>query len=349
MRILVVRLSSLGDVVHAIPVVAALRRAFPDARIDWLVDERYRDLVELVPVVDHRLVVSPRTSVSGLPTVVRALRAGGYDVAIDLQGLIKSAVLARMSGARRVIGFGRGQLREPMAGWFYTETSLEEGSTHVIEKNLALLARLDVSAQPWEFPIDEAPSSALERTRDALGPDGDSRFALLNAGAAWASKRWDPERFGELAARLQAEEGLRSAVIWGPDERSRAERVVAASEAAAVLTPPTTIPDIVSLARAAEVMISGDTGPLHLAAAVGTPVVGVFGPSDPGRNGPWSTSDVVVSRFGECQCRQARPEARGVVVRRCVQSSSCLASISVDDVARAVSHRLGHAPRNDGR
>ena len=120
MRILVVRLSSLGDVVHAIPVMAALRRAFPDARIDWLIDERYRGIATLVPVVDHRILVPRRLGVSTLSGLTPALRAARYDVALDLQGLVKSAVLARLSGARRVIGFVRSQLREPLAGWFYS-------------------------------------------------------------------------------------------------------------------------------------------------------------------------------------------------------------------------------------
>ena len=343
MRILVVRLSSLGDVVHTIPVVAALRRTFPNARIDWLIDERYLELAELVSVVDHRIPVPRRLGASWLSSAVRALRDTRYDVAVDLQGLIKSAVLARASGAKRVIGFAQGQLREPAARWFYTETPSVSNPTHVIDKNLALVANLDVSAQPLEFPIADTPSGAVERTRDALGNGPNERFALLNPGAAWSSKCWDPLKFGELAARLGKELGLRSAVSWGPDERGRAERVVAASDGSAVLTPSTTIPDVVALARAASVMVSGDTGPLHIGAAVGTPIVGVFGPSDPDRNGPWSASDVAVSRFRECPCQQDRSHLRGVIVRRCVQRRSCMATISVDEVVRAVSHRLGLA------
>lgn len=350
MRILVVRLSALGDVVHAMPAVAGLRRALPDARIDWLVDERRRELIEMVPVVDRR-IVAPRTGrLSGIPHVVRTLRAARYDAAIDFQGLMKSALLARLSGARRVIGFDRRHLRERAARWWYTETPPVGEPTHVIEKNLALAAGLGVEtrpleARPFEFPIAPRPSDAVARARAAAGCGAGEPFALVSPGAAWPSKRWAPDRFGALADRLRRAHGLSSVVLWGPEERALAERVSAASADAAAPAPPTTIADVVALARAAAVVVAGDTGPLHVAAAVGAPVVGVYGPSDPRRNGPWSPRDVVVSRRDRCQCRRRRGRAgaSGVVVRRCAHAPSCMASIPVEEVARAVARRLGGA------
>ena len=342
MRILVVRLTSLGDVVHTIPVVAALRRARPDAQIDWLVDERYRELVQLVPVVDRAIV--PRaggsTGWGGLTRVVRQLRASRCDVALDLQGLLKSAALAWLSGAGRVIGFEPAHLREPWARWMYTETPDIGQPVHVIEKNLALAASLGARSGEWEFPID-SPTSALATDACAvMGLKPDQRFALINPGSVWASKRWAPERFGALAQRLLTEQGLRSAVVWGPGEDARAQAVVTASSGAALLTPPTSVTDLVALAGAASVVVSGDTGPLHIAAAVQTPVVAIYGPSDPCRNGPWADADVVVSCFEACACQRARSGSGGVVVRRCEQTRPCLDAISVDDVANAVARRL---------
>ena len=155
MRILVVRLSALGDIVHALPAVAALRRALPAARIDWLVDERYRELVDLVPVVDHRITLPRGRRISGAPRVVQALRATRYDIALDLQGLLKSGLLARGSGARRVIGFDRAHRRERAAGWLYTETPPLGEPAHVIERNLALAACLDAPPRPLEFPCHQ--------------------------------------------------------------------------------------------------------------------------------------------------------------------------------------------------
>ena len=343
MRLLVVRLTSLGDVVHAIPAVAALRRAYPAARIDWLAGERCRELVELVPVIDRCLVAPRFRAAAAFPRLVRALRAARYDVAIDLQGLLKSAVLARCSGARRIIGFGRGQVRERAARLLYTETPQSDRTGHVIDKNLALVGALGVEQRPAEFPIADPHSDVVERAREGLGGAGGRGFALLNPGAAWTSKCWPPERFGELAHRLRREHGLQSLVVWGPGERERAGRVVAASDAAAALAPPTRVADLVALARAAAVMVAGDTGPLHIAAALGTPVVGLYGPTDPIRNGPWSVADVVVSRHGACGCRRDPSGSTGVVVRRCAQARPCMADIPVDEVARAVSRRIGAA------
>jgi lipopolysaccharide heptosyltransferase I len=341
MRILVVRLSSLGDVVHTIPAVAALRHTFPDARIDWLVAERCRELVELVTVVDR--VIPVGASGRGLPLreLVRTLRGARYDLAVDFQGLLKSATLSKVAGARRVVGFERSQLRERWAAWLYTETIPVGSPTHVVEKNLALAAGLGAPATPKRFPIAVRSSDVVGRTRDQLGIGAVGPFIAINPGAAWSSKCWEPERFGELAARLCRERGLRSAVVWGPGEEGRARAVTAASQDAAVLTEPTGVADLVALAREASLVIAGDTGPLHIAAAVGTPVVGLYGPSDPSRNGPWAVADVVVSRFAECGCRRARAGSHGVVVRRCQQPRQCLSDVTVDEVARAVTDRIG--------
>ena len=343
MRLLVVRLTSLGDVVHAIPAVAALRRAFPAARIDWLVGERCRELVELVPVVDRCLATPRFRAAVAFPRLLRTLRAARYDAAIDFQGLLKSAVLARGSGAGRVIGFGRGQVRERAARLLYTETPDIGSPAHVIDRNLALAAAIGAPRGPAEFPIASPRSAAVERARAALGRPETREFALLNPGAAWPSKCWPAERFGALARRLWRDRGLPSVVAWGPGERALAEGVVAASEGSAAAAPPTRIADLAALCRAAAVMVAGDTGPLHVAAAVGTPVVGLYGPTDPRRNGPWSASDVVVSRCAGCRCRQDRPAASGVAVRRCTRAESCMAAIPMEEVAAAVSRRIGGA------
>ncbi len=340
MRILVVRLSSLGDVVHAVPAVAGLRRTFPDARIDWLVDDRYRELVDLVAAVDRRIGVPRTRRLAGLPRLVRRLREARYDVTLDLQGLLKSALLARSAGARRLIGLEPAHLRERPAGWLYSETPRLGDPVHVIERNLALVACLGVRARPVEFPLADRSSAVVREARDALGADGARPFALVNPGAAWASKRWPPARFGALARGLASARGLRSVVLWGPGERALAERVVDAAAGAAAPAPATTVGRLVALARAAAVVVSGDTGPLHVAAAVGTPTVGIYGPSDPRRNGPWSPRDVVVSPRQACRCRLRRAGSTGVVVRRCAEERHCLASIPVEDVAGAVARRL---------
>ena len=182
-RFLIVRLGALGDVVHAIPVAAALRRAFPSARIDWLVSPKHREILDLVPVIDRRLVMND----SRMMAAIRELRASQYDAAIDLQGLIKSAALARASGAPRVIGFTSRYCREKLASWFYTEAHDPGGGgmyhideRHVVYTNLGVLEALGISEATPEFPIDRVDSSVAASVAAKTG----GRYAILNPGAA---------------------------------------------------------------------------------------------------------------------------------------------------------------------
>jgi len=348
-RILLVRLGALGDIVHAIPVAAALRRAFPSARIDWLVGAKHRDILDLVPVIDRRLVWSGtgfrtidsgrRGSLSPALAAIRELRAARYDVAIDLQGLLKSAILARASGAGRVVGFASTYLRERLARPFYTD-AFDPGcgdiydpreTRHVVQINLGLLEPLGLSVVRPEFPIDRVHSDIARRIAERTG----GRYAVLNPGAAWPNKRWPPGRFGAVAAALHKRHGLLSVVTWGPGEQAIAEQTVAASSGAATLTPQTSIADLVALARGALLMISGDTGPTHIATALGTPIVGIYGPTRPSRNGPWSPADAVVSRDAVCECHH---------LRRCRRETMCLMDIEVEEVLAAVERRLAAEP-----
>ncbi len=330
-RILIVKLGALGDVVHAIPVAAALRRAFPSARIDWLVSPRHREILDLVSVIDRRLVMND----SRMLAAIRELRAQQYDVAIDLQGLIKSAVLARLSGAKRVVGFTSRYAREPLASWFYTETHDPGGGgmyhvdeQNVVFTNLGVLERLGIHATAPEFPIDRAESRVAAEVTERAG----GRYAILNPGAAWPNKRWPAARFGAIAAELRMRHSITSVAVWGPGEEPLAREVVDHSSGAALLSPPTTIVDVVALVRGASLYVSGDTGPAHIAAAVGTPIVGIYGPTRPSRNGPWAAGDVTVSRADVCQCHH---------LRRCRLSTMCLEDIDVGEVFAAVERRLG--------
>jgi lipopolysaccharide heptosyltransferase I len=336
-RLLIVRLGSLGDLIHTLPAVAALRRAHPAAEIDWLVDAVHQPFLDLVPVVSSVVALRDRSAAAWLETR-RRLRARRYDVAIDFQGLIKSAALARLSGARDVVGFERASLREPAAAWFYKRRVAAGDRQHVIAKNLELAAALGARASRLEFPIAEVDSPVASAAAAGAG----RAFAILNPGAAWPNKRWPPDRFGAVARAIADRQGLSSVVIWGPDEQGLAQAVVDASGGVASLAPPTGIPDLVAIARASRLMVSGDTGPLHIAAAVGTPAVALFGPTDPARNGPWSPEDVIVSRYARCDCHYQR---------RCRYDAQrwCLASIDVPEVVAAIGERLRRAPADGGR
>ena len=336
-RILLVRLGALGDVVHAIPVAAALRRAFPSARIDWLVSGKHRAILDLVPIIDRRLVIDGDDSAGGktLFAAVRELRRSRYDLAIDLQGLMKSAALARSSGAEKVLGFAASYLRERLARPFYTDVYdpgckglYDPGETrHVVQINLGLLQPLGIAVSAPEFPIEHTDSAVAADVWQRAG----GRYALLNPGAHWPNKRWPPSRLGRVAAALQEQYGLMSVALWGHGERDLADDLVAHSGGAAFVSPQASISDLVALARGAAVMVSGDTGPAHIAAAVGTPIVGIFGPTRPSRNGPWSPKDVTVSRADVCQCHH---------LRRCHLDRMCLLDIDAEEVLAAIGRRM---------
>ena len=329
MNALIVRLGALGDIVHTVPAAAALRRAFPEGRIDWVVDARHAAFADLVLPID-RVIVLEKPSAAAWIDLVRQLRPARYDVALDFQGLMKSAVIARASGAGRVVGFSIWHLREKTARPFYSEVDGPREPVHVIQKNLTLLSSVGVDTTEVRFPLARTRSAALDLIKED-GQAGDAGFALINPGAAWPNKRWPAARFGEVAAFLRDIRGLRSYVLWGPGEAPLAQAVIDASQGAARLAPPTTIADLLELAREAALMIAGDTGPLHIAAAAGTPIVAIFGPTDPARNGPWATDDVVVSRHGVCACHYQR---------RCRQAKWCLDEVAVAEVTAAIQQRL---------
>jgi heptosyltransferase-1 len=331
MRILIVRLGSIGDIVHAMPLVGALTSRLADAEVDWLVEAPLAGIVAMCPGV-ARIVTMQSRQAGGergwWPTVTR-LRAARYDVAFDAQGLIKSAVLAKASGASRVVGWSRAHLREGAAALCYGEHVDAAGASHVIDKNLRLLRAVGIEEASRDVPLHVGPEpAAVAGFAEHVG----GRLALVNPGGNWPNKRWPPDRFGRLAAWLRAAHGLVPVVLWGPGDEPLADAVVSASNGSAVLAPRTTFEDIVHLARRAALVVSGDTGPLHLACAAGARTVGVFGPTDPRRNGPWREGDVSVSRFETCACHHRRA---------CRAHRWCLDDVSVDEVKEAVDRRLG--------
>ena len=337
-RFLLVRLGAFGDIVHAIPVAAALNRAFPSARIDWIVSAKHRELLDLVPVIDRRLVIKDRGDAAGgtsLLAAIRELRRNRYDVAFDLQGLLKSAVLARLSGAQRVVGFSSNYLRERLARPFYTDVHDPGGGgmydprerSHVVQMNLGLLTTIGVAVGPPEFPIERVDTEIARAMRERAG----NRYALVNPGAAWPNKRWPAARYGAVARAIEGRHGLKTIVSWGPGEEGLAQEVVRESSGAALLSPRTSIGDLVALIRGATLMISGDTGPTHVAAALGTPIVGIYGPTRPSRNGPWAPADITISRDSICQCHH---------LRRCTRERMCLLDVEAAEVLDAVERRL---------
>lgn len=306
--LLVVRLGSMGDVIHTLPAVGALRAAFPNARIGWIIEERWaellctlpeprvgarsprRPLVDRVHTVDtkkwRKSLFSPQTW-ERFAAAMSELRAPAYQFAVDFQGAVRSALFAKFSGAPVI--YGARQPRENVATMWYTQQIITSG-THVVDQNLSLAAA--VAGQPGapgiELPTDEFAESQTEKW---LHEKSVNKFAILNPGAGWGAKQWPADRYGQVAKKL-AIRGFKPLINFGPGEEQLAQAVEDASAGAA---EPVflSLTKLISLLRHASLFIGGDTGPLHLAAALNVPVVAIFGPTDPARNGPYGTRAIV--------------------------------------------------------
>lgn len=351
MRILFVKLGSIGDVVHTLPALAAVRRAMPGAKISWVVERRAAEILRDNPLLETLIEVDTkglrRWPLSGetLPATrrqLRRLRASPFDLSIDFQGLLKSALVSRLSGARRRVGFSRAHLREPASRFLLTETVRIPARLNVIRKNLALASgalgvELPLAAETLEFPVHVSPGHVREA--DEVVQTIGERFTILNPGGGWPTKLWDAVRFGELADALLVKQGLRTVVTYGPGERELAERVVASSRTGAATAVSPSLKGFYALARRAAVYVGGDTGPTHLAVAAGAPVVGLFGPTEWWRNGSPREEDICVERT-DIGCRVD-------CHRRACSQWVCM-EIGVDEVAAAVGERLRRAERISG-
>ncbi len=297
-RILLVRLSAIGDVIHAMPVACALRERFPQAYLAWAVEERAGELIEAHPAIDGRIVL-PRgwlRSPAGVWSLRRELKDLAFDTAIDVQGLSKSAIVAWLSGAKRRIGMG-GRWGREISRWLNNELVDTDG-LHAIKRALKLIEPLGVQSPDVRFDVPAAKADqkmAAEITHRLRLDDG---FVLLASGGGWPSKLWPVDRYAAVAAYLGRRWGLPSLLIWGNDsERARADRIIAAAEGHARLCPKITLLQLAAVARRARFAIGSDTGPLHLAAAAGTPCIGLYGPWPADQHGPYGPRHINLQKM----------------------------------------------------
>jgi lipopolysaccharide heptosyltransferase I len=303
MKLAIVKLSSLGDVIHALPVARALRRARPDAHLTWIVEAReyallkdHPDLDVVVPVdtrLWRRLIWRPagaRQVVGKVARLTSRIRSARFDVAIDLQGLMKSGLLMAYTGAPLRIGFSADHCRERLNCLFTNRRVRPPArAVHVVDQYLSLLVPLGVEPGPVEFHVP-IPALAERRMDEFLGEQGVKRHDLLvaiNPGAGRDNKRWPVAHFRRLADRLAQEPDVRVLLLWGPDEIHMARQIRDGLHPRAILAPPTDLHELAALLRRSALMVANDTGPLHLAAALGTASVGLFGPTRAERNGPY--------------------------------------------------------------
>jgi lipopolysaccharide heptosyltransferase II len=338
-RVLVVRLGAIGDVTNALVFATALRERDPGVHIGWAVHRLAAPLVQGHPAIDRVHVWDRRGGLGAFRTLVRELRAARYDLAVDLQRILKSALLARSSGARRVLGFDRSRTKE--ASWLFTTERVPPGdpAAHRVAEYLEVAAALD--ARPGEVRHDLPVEPEAEAWAEALVGELGGAPILINLGASKPANRWPPERFGALARGLAEDPGGPVVLAGGPDDRASGERASAMAGAGIHdLVGATTLPQLVSLQRRARLFIGCDTGPMHLAAAVGLPVLALFGPADPSRTGPW----------------EPRPGTRHVVLREpppcapchrktCNQPRhACMEDLTVERVLGVARARLAAPP-----
>lgn len=345
-RILIVRLSAIGDVVNTLPALTALRRHFPEARIGWVVEDKARGLLEGHPMLQAVHVFERRRWQGGIrrsgevrPTtreatgLARELRQCRYDLAIDFQGNLKSGVFTRLSGARARIGFGRGHCREGNFLFTNVHVTPPEDAAHRVARHLSLLAPLGVKTTEIAPSL---PSSKRDRDRiDALLGDlgtGERKVAVIHGGtsAFGTFKRWPGARYGEVAGRLEGRGDVRAVLTCGPGEEALVGAIKKSAGGVPAALPPLSLPELTALFARASLFIGGDTGPLHMACAAGIPTVALYGPKDPRVYGPYFGRSIVIRHDLHCS----------PCTKRSCDDPICMTSITAEEVLEAAESLL---------
>jgi len=336
--ICIFRLSSIGDVIHTLPVAHLLKERFPDARLTWVAEKGMSPLLNHHPAIDHLLLVDTKSwrkrpfspqAWKEVVSFLRYIRSQEFDMALDFQGLFKSALLARVTGAPRRIGMARSDRKEKFSSLFLNEFSVEtSGKRHIIEKNIALLQQIGIFSenQPLHFHI-HPDEEAVQYVDQELRKIELENFVLINPGGGWITKLWDEDKFAQLIDLIYNDLHIPSLVTWGPGERAIADKIARKCITPAVISFSTNLTELIALIRRSRLVVSGDSGPLHLASALGIPVVGLYGPTDPLRNGPWNPHDSACTINYQCSpCYQ----------RVCPIGIQCMKKLEIPQVLDSV-------------
>jgi len=326
-RFLIVRLGSLGDIVHTFPAVAGLRNSFPRAEIIWLTHPRWVNLVASSDLATDIWPVNSR-DLSSVRQTIAKIRSQKWDAAIDYQGLWKSALLPFLAGVPKRVGFSSETIREFGVPVLYTER-VHARATHIADQNgeLSLLAGAQTAVGPLKLNVSE---SDRQRVKSDLAAAGITKYIVLSPGGGWRSKCWPAERFGELCQKIRQELNLRCVINYGPGEEPLAAAVKFASGNAEPVIYDGELGQLMALLQGALCIVGGDTGPLHLAIALGTKAVAIFGPTNPARNGPYPPQPFVL-----------RDPAASTTHKRETETNPSLLKISVAQVFDAVKLQLG--------
>jgi lipopolysaccharide heptosyltransferase I len=320
---LIIRLSSLGDIIHALPAFAALRKRFPDAKVSWAVEPKGKEILDFVPGLNEIVVV-------GSEGWRKKLR-NRNQTALDFQGLIKSGLIAFRSRARKRIGFHRKNLKEPLAALFYTDRLEEFSETeHVIRKNLHLLTLLGVQEENMDFPLalPEALRASVREKIAPLAPRGNKKLAIFNVGAAWKTKRWFPESWVKVLNDLKSD-NIFPMLLWGTDGEKELALTVS-GQTGVPLIPFLSVKETLALIKESALLVSGDTFALQAACALNVPAIGIFGPTNPNRNGPFRIRDKAAYHQLPCS----------LCYQRTCDSMECLKKVNPEEVVSLVRKSL---------
>ena len=337
-KILILKFSALGDVVHTLPVAASIRKSLPNAHIAWMVEERFQDLLIGNPDVDQIIPIRTkvwrknwnRQSLGEILDTVKALRRQKFDLVLDLHGLIKSGIIARLSGAPIRTGFHRNNCKEKINALFTNQKSpYKAGGIHVVDRYLELLqtalGKVEIAKH---FPL-QIPDESDKKIARFFDENLTHRPIIgINPGAGFETKQWELKRFAELADRISAELGYSILLTWGPGEEFKVEQISAQMKQKCWIAPPTSILESIALYKQMALLVSCDSGPLHLAAASDIPTVSIFGPTDPVRNGAYGTDHEVVYKMLSCSFCWKKTCPLG--------TKECMQQVSVDEVFQAV-------------
>lgn len=331
-NILIVKLSAIGDVIHALPVAYALKQKYPEARITWVVEKPAYELLTNNPNIDEIIVFDkPKfKSIVGLLTngyqLAKELKAHKFDVAIDLQGLFKSAAISYLSGASKRLVYCNARELSHLVG---QRICGEHENGHVVDRYLDVATHLGCTVDEVIFPlhITEAESRKAEAIANHGGLQLDNPYVVLAPGTNWISKCWPPTHFAKLADKLY-DNNIIPVMIGGPNDTRLAQEIIANTGVPTIdLTGKTSMKELAYIIKRAQAFVGGDTGPMHLAVAVGTKVVTMFGPTDPKRNGPYGDKSDIILATVSCQ---------GCWQRKCPKDEDCMASIHPEKVYTAL-------------
>jgi heptosyltransferase I len=340
MNILIVKLSAVGDVIHTLPSLAALRKLYPGAHITWVIEEASSDLIMDHPYLDS-VIVSRRklwmsdlkqgninTPLCEMRSFIKTVRARPYDLVIDFHGLLKSAVIVLMSSGRRKLGYD--SLQE-LSGLFLNEKIPEDMEKHAVDRYLDFLHHLGADVKEREFliPIGEENRNNIERLLHINGIDKNELFVTVSPTALWKTKLWEDEKFARLCDRIMVDLNVRIIITGSSGEEPA--RIQSLMKTSAVnLGGKTTLRDLAYLYQLSSLLITTDSGPMHLAAAVGTPVIALFGPTDPNRTGPYGKGHRVIRKDLPCS---------PCFLKKC-DTMRCMRDITVEEVFQSVKEKL---------